>query len=287
MACSAIVVLASTCANGKEIWTLQLRYWRAIHGEVMTHRAFGRNAMSSRAVPVRKMLAQLWNDPAGPVFWGANQAGMQARAELSGFRLALAKAWWRYGSLHAIAYCWIGSKLGVHKQVANRPLEPYQYMNTIITSTEWDNFFELRCHPDAQPEFKELADAIKAAMEEHRAAGRVRYLELGQWHMPYVREQEKELSIQDRLKISTARCARVSYLTHDGKVTDMFRDFKLHDDLVGSSPRHSSPAEHQAMPANQYFHPSGNLKGWIQYRKLLEIGMRPEEVVPVAKVKAA
>ena len=146
--------------NKVRLTTLQLRYWRAIHGEFMTHRVFSRNASSSRAIPIKKFISQVWNDPAMPVHWGKNQAGMKARSELTPLQIKLCKFIWISASKVACIFAYLLSLVGLHKQIGNRILEPWQYISVIVTATEWDNWFELRNHPDAQPDIQELAKLI-------------------------------------------------------------------------------------------------------------------------------
>jgi thymidylate synthase ThyX len=167
-------------------------------------------------------------------------------------------------------------RAGYHKQVVNRILEPFMHIDVIMTTTAPDNFYHLRSHKDAQPEIKVLSDAM---LEAHRAST-PRQLRIGEWHMPYIRDNERDLSPVDLLKMSVARCARVSYLTHDGKEPDLDKDVALYERLVGSTPLHASPAEHQACPDMPIYagntvqwdapHRSGNFdEGWLQYRKTL------------------
>jgi hypothetical protein len=278
------IIADSINKSNNRLTTMQVRYWRAIHAEVMTHRVFSRNASSSRAIPVSKMIKQVWDDPAGPLHWGVNRPGMQARAELFGWRRALAGGLWRTASKIACGFAWGMMKLGVHKQVANRLLEPFQYISVIISATEWDNFFELRAHPDAQPEIQHLALLMERVMR-HSVP---RYVNPGDWHLPYVTSADwtaaQLICQKDRItrdmpkfhemleitrKLSTARCARVSYLTHDGVTPAINKDIKLHDDLVVSRPIHASPAEHQAMALDDSSQ-CKNFRGWQQYRDLLE-----------------
>ena len=126
------------------ICTLQLKYPRFIHAEFMTHRVFSRSASSSRAIPISKIISQVWNDPAMPVYWGANVSGMQANEELTGWKLSAAKFIWKTSAKVACIFAYGFDKIGLHKQIGNRILEPWQYINVIVTSTEWDNFFDLR-----------------------------------------------------------------------------------------------------------------------------------------------
>lgn len=259
----AKVIEASTVPGGKTIWSIETKHHRFIHGELLTHRVFSRNAMSSRAVPVKKILSQVWNDPAMPVHWGANQPGMQAKAQLTGWRLKVAKGLWKAASKVACGFAWGFIKVGLAKQVANRILEPWQWMTTIITATEWDNFFELRDHEDAQPEFRVLAQAIREAMQQYTPRTSV-------VHAPYTSVIERDsIDLLTLFKVSAARCARVSYLTHDGKTPSMEADLALFERLVGSKPLHASPIEHQAV-AMAVDGRSNNFIGWKQFRQMWE-----------------
>lgn len=296
MTCEVKIIADSIGPSGKRITTMQLRYWRAIHAELMTHRVFSRNASSSRAVPVAKMLEQVRNDPAGPIHWGKNQPGMQAEEELSteydetigSSRRQYVKNLWKHAAGQAADDAERMMELGAHKQIANRILEPFQYISVIVTATEWDNFFALRCHPDAQPEIQELANAMHAAMVKSDPVK----LDIGWWHLPYVSDEEKsEYEISTLVAISAARCCRVSYLTHDGRKSTVDEDLALCERLAGADPIHASPFEHQATPdvleveggdGESYFYQSphmhGNLVGWIQNRKLLESKIDPTEI---------
>ena len=256
---SDVKVIAKSICIDTPITTFQLKYPRFIHGELMTHRVFSRNASSSRAIPVRKLLAQVWNDPVVPIHWGANQAGMQAKGQLVGWRLAVAKFLWLGASKAACVFVWGLSKAGLHKQVANRILEPWQWMHTILTATDWDNFYELRCHPDAQPEIFQLATMMYAA----DVANRARQLSPGEWHLPYIKPDEFGLDTEVLKKMSAARCARVSYLTHDGKEPNQEQDLALFDRLASGRPVHASPLEHQATPADGRY---ANFTNWKQFR---------------------
>lgn len=291
------VIADSISPEGKRITTLQLMYPRFIHSEFMTHRVFSRNASSSRAIPVSKMIEAVRTNPAMPIHWGTNIPGMQAKDELQGNALIDAKASWLRAAEDACLRATQMMELGLHKQVANRLLEPFQHIHVVLTATEFSNFFELRNHEDAQPEIRELAIQMKAAMD----ASKIVLLQPGEWHLPYVTEEDL-LYIDDYLighseigrmevlrRVSAARCCRVSYLRHDGTRTNIEDDLNLCDRLIGSRPLHASPFEHAATPdrfesmsvrdytgydneiqdwAEPEFH--GNFVGWIQYRKLIE-----------------
>lgn len=256
---TAKIIADSISPAAQRITTMQLRYPRFIHSEVLTHRMFSRNASSSRAIPVRRMLKQVWSDPAMPVHWGANQPGMQARAELSGWRRKLAPIVWRAAGRAACGVVWLLDKMGAHKQWANRLLEPWQWIEVVVTGTEWQNFFDLRLHPDAQPELQ----AVARAMLDAQRASKPRELRWGEWHLPYC-----DYATQPKgIFISVASCARVSYLKHDGHVSTLREDQDLHDRLVNATPPHMSPAEHQATPRYGQW---ANFNGWQSYRNTLE-----------------
>lgn len=271
---TAKVVCDSIGPEGVRLTTVEARYNRYIHSEFMTHRVFSRNASSSRAIPSKRIRAAVKNDPARPVFWGKNQAGMQANEELRGWRRGLAERLFM-GSRHImLLVVWALECLGLHKQLANRLLEPWSHITVVMTATEWANFFALRINKDAQPEMRALAYAIQRAMDDSIPE---RLLH-GEWHLPYVQPWERKCYPYWKLiQLSVARCARVSYLKHDGGTSTWQEDCKLHDRLVQSG--HMSPTEHQATPGDAYPYQTypyqtSNLRGWVQYRKTL-----PDEAV--------
>jgi len=280
------------------ICTFELEYQRFIHSELMTHRLFSRNAMSSRAVPVSKMINHVKDNPAMPIHWGANQAGMQAEKELTGTELIAVTNDWIYAAKESAAIAETMSGYGAHKQIVNRILEPYQMMKTVLTATEFDNFFYLRCHSDAQPEIKELADCMYKAYQKVEAE----ILSNGEWHTPYVdhfRASDGDAFLEyhtgglavskpDALKVSSSCCAQVSYRLLDSSID---KALDIYDKLVNSKPVHASPFEHQATPMplfeecegvtqnwpdgvthmdSKYNYWSGNFKEWIQYRQLIK-----------------
>jgi hypothetical protein len=271
MTIQAKVIADSVAAHGGRITTLQLRYPRFIHAELLTHRSFSRNASSSRAVPLAKMIEQVERDPAGPTHWGRNEPGMQSRSELGGLLKMSAQQQWEEARQAALKHVRFMATIGVAKQLANRLLEPFSHIDVVVTSTDFTNFFALRDHPDAQPEMQSLARAMKAAIDGSTPDE----LDDGQWHTPYVTHQEyARFAVEDGdttpMKLSTARCARVSYLKHDQTAPNIDDDLKLYDRLVGSEPRHASPCEHQATPFTDPKKRSRNFVGWLQYRELVE-----------------
>lgn len=270
---AAEIVADSISAEGVRLTTLQLRYPRWIHSELMTHRVFSRNASSSRAVPVHRLIDDIERDPAVPLFWGRNQPGMQAAAELNGDDRDRAGDAWHCALQAALTWAREIASAGAHKQIVNRVLEPFSHINVVVTATEWSNFFTLRRHDDAEPHIRVLADRMFEAM----TASVPKLLLPGDWHLPYVTDWTQPVGapIDAPVRASVARCARVSYLTHDGRVPDIVDDLALYDRLVASAPLHASPAEHQATPDRMRWSgwetPAlhGNLRGWIQFRKTL------------------
>jgi len=277
----AKVIADSISPQGIRLTTLQLRYPRMIHSEFMTHRVFSRNASSSRAIPVERLIQDVLDDPAMPVFWGKNQKGMQAVEEIVGDERVEREHNWLSARDAAVAWARILSARAVHKQLVNRLLEPWCHINVVVTATEWSNFFALRRHPDAQPEMRALADAMWEAREASTPQQLSDHTE--DWHLPYIGGDylnNDQGGWQTMVKLSVARCARVSYLTHEGKPPNVEDDLKLYDRLVGSAPLHASPAEHQATPdyfgldryeMERWEHEDehGNFCGWRQYRKML------------------
>lgn len=270
----AKVIEDSVNLLGNRLTTLQLRYPRFIHAEFMTHRVFSRNASSSRAIPVSKMIEQVRNEPAMPCHWGKNQPGMQAREEVDDWEKSQAIERWQAAASSAANFAASMMNLGLHKQVANRILEPFQFMSVIVTATEWDNFFELRDHEDAEPNIQVLARAMRSAMHASTPVFRPRVRMFAEaWHLPYITAEEREQYRNDPYllaRASAARCARVSYLNHDGSAPDLQKDLELYMRLVGGRPLHASPVEHQAYPLPTPIFDK-NFRGWRQHRSLVEL----------------
>lgn len=279
---SAKVIEDSLSDEGIRLTTMELRYPRPIHSELMTHRVFSRNASSSRAIPVWKLIRDVLADPFIPYSFGRNRPGMQSHEEATGLRRFLAKMVWLAAMYVVVAFAWLMAKLGIHKQIVNRMIEPWSHITVVVTSTEWENFFKLRRHADAEPHIHVLADVIWMAMDESEP----KLLSPGQWHLPYVMDDERRLPIELQKDISAARCARTSYLTHDGRRPNTNDDLALCGRLVNADVFHASPFEHQATPdrkrvlfvphgitqTDQWVRPHlhGNLIGWVQHRKEME-----------------
>lgn len=254
----AKVILDSIEPFGSRLTTIECKFHRFILAELNTHRVFSKNSASSRAIPVEKIIDRVLTDPAYPLEWGSNKPGMQAGEQLSLDRRDECRAVWDEARLAAVISARELTNKGLHKQVVNRLLEPFMWHTAIISSTEWDNFLKQRDNPGAQPEMQALAREIRRSLETSKPIS----LDLGEWHTPYIQEDEySSLSLEERVKVSAARAARVSYLTHDG-VRDKIKDLELYNKLVGANPPHWSPLEHVATPGNG----PGNFVGWRQLR---------------------
>jgi thymidylate synthase ThyX len=297
MGFDAKVLADSRSPAGYRLTTLEATFPRFVLAEFNTHRVFSRNSASSRAIPIAKQLRRVLEEPYVPIEFGSNQPGMQAGPPLSGAKLEAAEAEWlraRDDAVRRVLGLIAGPDaldpdedlfealgrvegivrdksqpaawLNVHKQVANRLLEPFMWHTVIVTATEWENFWNLRCHADAQPEIRLVAERMREAARASKPAE----LDWDEWHLPLVRPEDREqvASIEDLIKISAGRCARVSYLTHAGK-RDLEADIGLHDRLLESG--HMSPLEHPARPlgSNELGDGewSGNFRGWHSYRK--------------------
>jgi hypothetical protein len=289
---TAKIIADSISPEHVRMTTMEIEYPRFILAELNTHRMLSKNSASSRAIPVKTMHEHILSSPAEPVYWGKNQAGMQAKEELTGTDYTDAKFIWQRAMQDALHWSGgLANRLQLHKQIANRITEPWMTMKTVISGTEWRNFWWLRCHADAQPEIHELAIKMR---DEYIKSTPARLVP-GEWHVPYVNtyrndrgglqyldSNDTNISTEAARIISASCCAQVSYRKND----DSFEKAeKIFNQLIQSQPCHASPVEHQATPmqrpdcfadlgtthldrAGQAW--SGNLKGWIQHRKLIQ-----------------
>jgi thymidylate synthase ThyX len=295
---------ASVIADSKHfkyntrLTTFEISFPRWILSEFNTHRLLSRNSASSRAIPIKANIDNIMADTAMPVHWGVNQPGMVADAEANEEVTAAAKTIWYEARNNAIKSAEALSALGIHKQVANRLIENFTYQKVIVTGTEWDNFFWLRCHKDAQPEIRILAELMLKAYNESEPE----VLQLGEWHTPYVaharhnvtnelhymNSEGGEFTLDEARKVSASCCAQVSYRKNDDTVEKAIKVYDMLnlDSTDDNTRKHSSPIEHQAtpIPLDEYIldipgatHEdlegtcwSGNFRNWIQYRHLFE-----------------
>lgn len=260
---NARVIADSITMEGDRITTMEVTLHRFMLPELNTHRAFSRNSASSRAIPANKMVTRVRNDPAMPITWSTEKPGMSGGVALDVNVSRIASVVWQEACDDALDHADTLMRLGVHKSIINRLLEPFSWHTVIITATEWNNFFTQRCHEAAQPEIREAAEAMRTALELS-IPNDVAY---GNWHLPYLQDDELNLPTNTQLLLCAARCARVSYLTHDGQ-RDQDKDWDLAQKLLKADPPHASPFEHIAMAT---YGQHANFKGWCSYRKVLDI----------------
>lgn len=272
MSTEAKILLDSISPNGDRLTTFVVKFHRFVLSEFNTHRVFSRSSASSRAIPVERQLEMLIADPAFPIKWAVEQKGMQGGDELEGLDLLDAENLFKDVYNHTMRSIENYFKdhpdksSRLHKSLVNRLLEPFMWHTVICSSTEWDNFFNQRVSPLAQPEINAVATLMKEAYE----ASTPTFVGMGEWHTPFIQENERHFSEATRLRISTARSARVSYLNHDGQ-RDLEADEKLFQRLVTADPPHWAPLEMVATPADNEERTLGNFDGWHQLRHRQDI----------------
>ena len=300
---TAKIICDSISEQGVRLTTFEIEYPRIIMSEFNTHRSVSKNSSSSRAIPVSKMLEHTKNTNLKPIYFGSKQSGMQAGEELTGQSLLDAQAVWEGALINSVADAKILDNIGVAKEVTNRLVEPFQLVKVVCTATDWDNFFNLRLHPDADPNICMLAYKMYKAMEESKPYK----LKDGEYHLPYVvvgwngkgemcyfDEDFNLVGLEQAIRLSAASCASVSYRTEGMTLEKADRIFDM---LIKAEVIHASPFEHLATPIKPKYNElgyvrvncnepeswedgithvnkqgvlcSGNLRGFVQYRHLL------------------
>lgn len=267
---SAKVIADSISEAGVRITTFEIEYPRIVMSEFNTMRAISKNSSSSRAIPVSKMLEHTVKTNLKPIYFGAKQSGMQAGDELVGEDLQYAQDVWESALTRAVGQAELLDECGVAKEVTNRLVEPFQLVKVVCTATDWDNFFNLRLHPDSDPNICMLAYKMYKAMQQSSP----NTLREGEWHLPYVETsrgisgEENEpcilywhtnkmefLTLEQAQRISAASCASVSYRT-EGMTLE--KADKIFDMLINAEVVHSSPFEHLATPIVEYWSKQGD-----------------------------
>ncbi len=266
----AKVLADSISPAGVRLLTVQATFPRFILAEVNTHRMLSRNSASSRAIPPEQLIDRVLNEPFIPETFNKRVKGMGVGDPLSEDEQAEARNAWieaRNNAVSAAVKLLDISEEGVDKSRINRLLEPFLWHTAIITATEWDNFFALRDHPAAQPEFQRVACMMLEVMQ----ASTPEEVKRGQWHQPLVFESDEQRCSDHSLLplVSAARCARVSY--------DRQHDEESYEESVARAESlrnagHMSPFEHPAQvpPVGAELDDEefmGNFKGWLQLRK--------------------
>lgn len=266
---------------------MEATFHRFVLAEVNTHRSHSRSSASSRAIPVEKMLQRAIDEPAWPVMWASEQPGMQGGDELTGDDLAAAQDLLR--SIASSTTRQIENYLRqhpdkstrLHKSLLNRPMEWFQYHTVIIGATDegWANFFAQRAtnySPLAQPELRAVVDLMFDLYQTSEPTP----LGFGEWVTPYIQPDEDfpiaerarhndDVEMLERREISSARCARVSYLTHEN-VRDPIEDVRLFTKLADARPMHAAPLEFVATPLTDDMEPMGNFTGYRQFRHIVQ-----------------
>ena len=268
-ATATVVALSYSPETWQEIVTWELVYPRYIHSELLTHRAFSRNAASSRATPVAAMIKEVRENPCFFDEIRHNQKGMTGGELVDPAKAAVFREQWRAMADLAARFAeeW-GVENGIAKQTVNRILEPFSFIRTLVTATDVDNFFELREAEDAQPEMRSLAKAMRCSMEKaerrHPADGGT----AGLLHLPYG-DLIEETDAEERIIRSVAACARVSVMRGDGKKTTLKEDYEFVKRLYEN--QHMSPFEHVAKASRhegRYY----NLRDWVSLRYVRDMG---------------
>ncbi len=295
------MVKDSISPDGVRLYTFELDYWRGFHSENMTHRMLSKNASSTRAIPINKVIDHIRKNTGMPIHWGMNNPGMQSNREISIEHEEMARKEWLDCMEDVISHVeTLSDKNGIngHKQWVGRLLEPFSTIKVVLSGTEIANYRHLRKHPSAQPEFKDLLECIDICIDESVPQA----LNYGEWHLPYIKTERNsmgelcyysndvELDLDTARKISTSCCAQASYRKLDeslDKALDIFEKLNLNNN--SNDPAHASPTEHQATPMNIIGNPfdpnqwesgithvrrdgslwSGNFRGWIQHRQLI------------------
>ena len=288
-------VLAKSIANGITITTFLIDFPRFILAELNTHRAISKNGASSRAIPVAQQIKRVQDNPVVPIHFGLNQAGMSADTEVDENTKSKGLYEWLFNANRSVVGAQILQGMGVHKQVVNRIMEPYSFMRMVVTATEWDNFFWLRLHKDADPHIAELARVMLHAYQQTPAV----VLTEDCWHTPFfaqgfwspIVENAHGITAQEAIEHSMSCCAQTSYRKLDMSTE---KTEAIVERLFNGERCHASPSEHIARPMRKakasphiflsdltsrasfgthvdYLGNlwSNNFKGWHQYRQCI------------------
>lgn len=299
---SAEILKDSINIFNNRVTTFRLKYHRYILAELNTFRMASKNTASSRAIPIKDNIDRVLNNPVMPIEWGKNQPGMVADELIE--NVEEAKNIWKKAAELNSAVAEKLSELKVHKQIVNRILEPYSTVETVLTATDFDNFFKLRIDENAQPEIYNLALLMYNEYEKSTPT----LLKTNQWHLPYIECYEDssksngqsyyinnhEINLDTAIKVSISCLAQVSYRKLDTSVAKALNIFKKLFDNPKTP--HSSPAEHVCTPFSEkeyeirnnmykYLYDElfnelsnidmesvfykRNFKGWTQYRTLI------------------
>lgn len=306
MTTSAKILADSVSEQGHRFTTFEVTFPRIILAEVNTHKMLSKNSASSRAIPIKRMLELAREHPYIPSRWPINGKGMSTQEyETNPVLIEMKRIEWLTARDAAAHQAEVLLELNVHKQITNRLLEPFLFHTAVISGTDWPNFQHLRNHPEAHPDFQELAQWMGEVMN----ASRPKLLTNKQWHRPYLAAGDIDTDgapVGDSYfnKVSAGLCAAVSYLRQEEATGGNCGSAAARTDLMIKS-GHMSPLEHVARPMNDWeydtarmydfvntsgevyrsrsmlndvqedgrllreTHYWGNLDGWVSMRKLI------------------
>lgn len=247
--------------------------------ELNTHRMLSRNAASSRAMPIAKVIERVKADPYIPTF-RENQRGMVGKILEDQERAEQAVAIYKTALDRALEQAEQLGALQIHKEAVNRLLEPFMTVPVIISGTEWQNFFDLRTSPSATPDFQ----AVALLLEKLYRTNRPQILCHGELHTIYSDYIPEHLSLIDRLKVMSARSARISYKNHGSNVMDVDKDLQLADNLLQDG--HLSPLEHLAWAVGKRQSlglATKNYQGFLSFRSYWEMVGLLDQLCPADK----
>jgi hypothetical protein len=175
----------------------------------------------------------------------------------------------------------------MHKQDLNLIWHPYAWSVCVLTADQyaWADFFKQRCKDDVYPAIRHIAELMQVLYNNTIP----HYLEQGEWHLPFVSNIDPKTTVIELLLAKSASCcARISYANDKEEGIEVH--VRRHDDCRDS--KHSGVFEHQLRvptedelylldgeryeihsTTGELFILTGkyhsNIKGWIQYRKVL------------------
>lgn len=302
----AAVIADSINGLDDRLTTIEATFPRFILAEVNTHCLLSRNSASSRAIPTERHIQRVREEMFMPETFNKRVKGMGVGDAFNESDAATARLYWEGARDDAVKWAEMLNDLGLDKSRVNRLLEPFMWHTAVISATEWRNFFALRDHPEAQPEFQIIARMMREEMEASVP------LAMGDddWHVPFIDDDEYASSRDSDLAfadvepgwtmekakyVSVRRCAAISYDKHaEGEAMD--------DSIAkakGLGDRgHYSPYQHVARPFSSLEHHvvhdirgmiskhkgldpqiaevmireaamMGNYTGWVQFRKTI------------------
>lgn len=260
----AQILADSIAPSGTRLTTMRVTMPRFILAEFNTHRVFSRNAGSSRAISVKRRMEMIRTNPVIPVEWGIEQRGMQASQVIEdATKLHDVESLWRHTAVEIAEIAGIFEDHGIHKQIVNRLLEPFSWVTVIVSSTLWDNFFNLRCSPMAQPEMRVTAEKMQ---EQYQLNAPIEK-QWDEWHIPTLKlgEREQMECLDDAILGACGRIARVSYEANSKTLAE---ELDLAKSLMTNG--HWSPFEHVAQCVYGKAENCRNfVRDWAQYRALV------------------